>query len=196
MHPLLVASMPSGLMSSSRRYPSPSSGASHFTLPGRSIPSCVSPDRRSTVLLKLTLALQDVHGDTSEALVALTPFIGAALIAARARWIPLGGGHCRLVSRTRTRLLRLPPVLPLLSSPMSHQPYTPRPLRTKEQHDVVNRGRFASASLGLERNGLEGSSQATESRFHHQLRKMKQSYRYPLQLVYSSVPPTKLSALA
>ena len=74
---------------------------------------------------------------------------------------------------------------------MSHQPYNPRPL----PHAVVNRGRSSSASLGLEHNGLGGSSRATASELHHQPQRMKQSYGYPLQLVCSSVIPTMLSGL-
>lgn len=51
------------------------------SLVGKIHPFVRPPVHHSTALLRLTLALQDTRGCTSKALVTLTPFIGANIIA-------------------------------------------------------------------------------------------------------------------
>ncbi len=73
--------------------------------------------------------------------MALTPFIGAALIAIsrtmdyRHHWEDVtAGSFLGLVLAFFAYRQYYPP----LSSAMSHRPYNPRPLRKKERHSIVN----------------------------------------------------------
>lgn len=121
-----------------------------------------------TVTLKsprsLTLPVQDERGHTPKAFMALTPLIGAALIAItrtmdyRHHWEDVtAGSFLGLVLSYFAYHQYYPP----LSSPMSHRPYKPRTLRKRERHVAVN-AMGANPDGGLPVHRWNGSAISSE----------------------------------